>query len=152
MISAAILYKFRERQSERMPRMKKTPAAKIDHLPPELAALLDEIRAKMEALKAEALSVKMIFNIARGAPLKDWPNTSIGERLPEPWYGLFGDLKVAHATGEFRVQLVHPFLWRHSIATRRQWRGFAFVARRDKPRWEWLRALCREWNGAPDDD
>ena len=53
--------------------------------------------AQYDALfQRESLTLKEIINIARGAPLKDWPP-------PEPFLGLFRDLKHNIGRGELPV-------------------------------------------------
>ncbi len=88
-------------------------------------------------LRQESLELKRIINLARGAPVTDWPPDS-------EWGGIFRDLKHAIGRGEL-VAARHDLGRFDSVRLADLWPFLTKPERRDDARWEPLRDFCRRW-------
>ena len=82
----------------------------------------------------ESLTLKEIMNLARGAPIKDWPP-------PPPFKGLFRDIKDAIGRGELPAAR-HPS--RPKFDSVRLLDLSKFVYSRGE-RWQLIRDVCERW-------
>ncbi len=88
-----------------------------------------------EVLRQESLKLKWVINLARGAPLKDWPPPDTY------WNGIFLDLKDATGRGELPARVHHT---KERFSTVRLDDLWPFVKNRDD-RWQPLRDFCQRW-------
>ena len=96
-----------------------------------------KLTAQYDALfRRESLTLKQIINIARGAPIKDWPP-------PEPFLGLFNDLKDSVGRNETPAAR-HPLFERFDTVRLPDLRKFLRARDRDK-RWDPIRDVCERW-------
>ena len=86
-------------------------------------------------LRRESLELKKLINLARGAPVPNWPPD-------QEWTEIFQDLKDAIDRSELPAALRGPSAWRRSSV--RLLDLWSFVKDRDA-RWQPLRDFCQRW-------
>ena len=86
-------------------------------------------------LSGEWLEVKRIVNLARGAPIKEWPIT-------DPlWFRRLQDLAMYVGSGAIKGGQLDQLSRFHSV----QLTELQKWAETKDERWGWLREFCREW-------